>query len=91
VSLLRHLRRDLQLYGGEFSSRLTIEASRKCDIVVLNRDAYLTLRSRGIGRRVYLIPNPIRDEFFKIQPYIQGFNIVYVGRLSREKGVFNFG
>lgn len=92
----------VRLAGGEFveafkdrpttlwkriSSRLTIEASKKCDIIVLNRDAYLTLRSRGIGRRVYLIPNPIRDEFFKIQPYIQGFNIVYVGRLSKEKGV----
>jgi len=92
----------VRLAGGEFVeafkerpttlwrrifSRLTIEASRKCDIIVLNRDTYLTLRSKGIGRRVYLIPNPIRDEFFKIQPYIQGFNIVYVGRLSREKGV----
>jgi len=72
---------------GRIFSRLTIEASRKCDIIVLNRDTYFTLRSRKIGKRVYLIPNPIRDEFFKIQPYIQGFNIVYVGRLSREKGV----
>jgi len=72
---------------GRIFSRLTIEASRKCDIVVLNRDAYLTLKSRGIGRRVYLIPNPIRNEFFNLQPFIQGFNIIYVGRLYREKGI----
>lgn len=92
----------VRLAGGEFvaafkerpttlwekvNSRLTIEASRKCDIIVLNRDTYLTLRSRGIGKRIYLIPNPIRNEFFDIQPYIQGFNIVYVGRLTRVKGV----
>jgi len=92
----------VRLAGGEFVaafkerpaglwekiySRLTVEASRKCDIIVLNRDTYFTLRSRRIGRRIFLAPNPIKNEFFNIQPSLHGFNVVYVGSLKEKKGI----
>jgi len=72
---------------GKIYSRLTIEASRKCDIIVLNRDAYFTLKCRGIGKKVFLIPNPIKDEFFNVRPSLQEFNIIYIGGLKPVKGI----
>jgi len=92
----------VRLAGGEFVaafkerptnlwekvySRLTIEASRKCDIIVLNRDTYITLKRRRIGEKIFLIPNPIKDEFFNAQPSLQGYNIIYVGGLKPKKGI----
>jgi len=92
----------VRLAGGEFVaafkerpttlwekvySRLTIEASRRCDIIVLNRDTYITLKRRRIGEKIFLIPNPIKDEFFNVQPSLQGYNIIYVGALKPKKGI----
>jgi len=92
----------VRLAGGEFVaafkerpttlweriySRLTIEASGKSNIIALNRDTYITLKRRGIGKKVFLIPNPIKDEFFNVQPSLQNFNIIYVGGLKPKKGI----
>ncbi|MDI9619980.1 MAG: glycosyltransferase family 4 protein [Candidatus Nezhaarchaeota archaeon] len=78
--------RNLGLWAKIYS-RFMIEMSRKCYIITLNRDAYSTFRLKKIGKKIFLIPNPIKDEFFEVKPKLDGFNIVYVGGLKASKGL----
>ncbi|MEM2505875.1 MAG: glycosyltransferase family 4 protein [Nitrososphaeria archaeon] len=92
----------VRLSGGEFRaafknrnfgllakiySRFMIEMWRKCYIIALNRNIYSTLRLKRIGKKIFLIPNPIKDDFFEINPALDNFNIVYVGGLKESKGL----
>ena len=56
--------------------------------VVLDRDMVKTLLEFGVqSKQIHLIPNYVSDEFFSVTPSYEGFNIMFVGRFTYQKGV----
>lgn len=57
-----------------------------CAFICQNQEMYDSLMKLGISN-VYLIPNPVEPVYFNIEPRIDGYNILFIGRLAQQKGV----
>ncbi|MEO0139667.1 MAG: glycosyltransferase family 4 protein [candidate division WOR-3 bacterium] len=59
----------------------------KCDRVIVQSEG-LKEQFKGLipEKRLYVVPNPAKREFFEIKPNIGGRVILFVGHLSKAKG-----